>query len=882
MTEPEDMYLEFLQFQKLPPDLAGPKPVLDPVAPDQITSDPSLYHGVGAPALGVTLPDPVPGEPVAEEKGLLGDIGDGIRETIATVQDAPNALSRGAARGILEAVWGAGILDDKQMEHFRGLLDLFSQMAADEGVNETASGMLEGVGQIAPVALPVFKVLKVAGMGRAAAAVIAEGLGGAFAFNPDDPNLANMAQEFMSPQPGGQLFKALEIMATNPDDPAWQNRARNAIQDSALGLAFEALLKIPGAARAMVERFREGKSPVPMGMSIEDVSRDGPLGPAAAGDPVASGEVLGEAAPDAVPGQINIDQVEQGAIPVPQPNGIPFAPEITQKNVRLHTQRLAKVAEGKAYPGAPQNERTVIPAPEGSDLPDFVVGAVTKDDWIARTEHMLSPEEIKEAALWYDEAFGQFLKRTNGDEEQSSKLMGAWLAASQNESPASAMTNVLFMQEQLNRGVPVDQVKGKGLPTANSAALSVLRGDVIEGGVGQKIADFIDSGNRRDTRSIMGDDPAGGAPFVVDIHTARDTGFVDQKLKNHLNRLGYDVPDSVISDLSTGGINGTKYENRGVFGRELTDHLNQIGWQGKSDLKPREIQAIGWMSVTKVYSTANQSGDIAGAFGRNTRRISLEAAPGQGSPADIKYGKRFQALPEDSQRSVTFEVTQRAIDKANEITGLNIGNVVHATGGWQRFTNPSTVQQAISSKEGAIQAANVLGYLLQQDEVWVNSTKALTKAPKGYAIDLIEKGSSNIADDAVLADLWNAVLEADAGDLIQGYQPIKDVEGNIGIRILVDKGGKKARQGIEEWHGAFGDIVGRLEYDMDVKISEAEIHKAVNDWKESPDGQAFTDSMDHAGPGSASDRRRSVSAGDRQELEDLFGTLIEASEGGGS
>lgn len=281
MMEAEDRYMEFLRFQQMPIDAAGPQPVMDPVAPvapDPMTSDPALYHGVGAPALGVTLPDPidpVPGAPVPEEQGLMGEFWDYLDTVQKTVRHSPDALGLGAVRGVMEALYAADLVDDQHMERFRALWDSASDMAVEFGVNETAAGMLEGVGQIAPAALPVFKVLRGFGMARAGAAVIAEAVGGAFGVNPDEPNLGNLAQEFTSPTPGGQLEQALNLLATSPDDPDWQNRARNAIQDSLLGLAFEGLLKAPGAARAMVERFKAGKSPIPMGMSIEDVSDGG-------------------------------------------------------------------------------------------------------------------------------------------------------------------------------------------------------------------------------------------------------------------------------------------------------------------------------------------------------------------------------------------------------------------------------------------------------------------------------------------------------------------------------------------------------------------------------------------------------------------------------
>ena len=116
----------------------------------------------------------------------------------------------------------------------------------------------------------------------------------------------------------------------------------------------------------------------------------------------------------------------------------------------------------------------------------------------------------------------------------------------------------------------------------------------------------------------MGDDPGGGMPFVVDIHTARDTGLVDRKLVNHLTRLGYKVPKNVVLDVGEGGIKGPMYENRAIFGRELTDHLKSIKWQGKDDWRPQEVQAVGWMALSnKLTGETGRGGNVAMAMDRN-------------------------------------------------------------------------------------------------------------------------------------------------------------------------------------------------------------------------------------------------------------------------
>ena len=228
---------------------------------------------------------------------------------------------------------------------------------------------------------------------------------------------------------------------------------------------------------------------------------------------------------------------------------------------------------------------------------------------------------------------------------------------------------------------------------------------------------------------------------------------------------------------------------------------------------------------------------------------------------------------------MTFDLTQKAIEKANERFGLNIGNVVHATGGWQRFTNPSTVQQAIASKEGAQAAANYIGYILQQTEVWVNSAKAMTKNPKAFAVDVVEVGSKNIRDDARLSELWEKIVSSDETGLIQGYQPIELEDGSVGIRILVDKGGKKAREAVDALDAKMDDIVADLDYDVSLSTSEAEIYKARNDWTENPDGKDYLSAIDNGRQGSAENQGRSGFDLDREELEEEFGRLIKERSG---
>ena len=566
--------------------------------------------------------------------------------------------------------------------------------------------------------------------------------------------------------------------------------------------------------------------------------------------------------------------------------GLPIVQEKGDENLRLHLNRLQKMEEGQSpYPGAPKNPRTVIPAPEGSDLPDIVVGNIEPDDWRQRIEATMSPDEINKAASWYKIVFGEFQKQANGDPEEIAKLTDAWFAGQQNSSPQQTLNDVLFVYEQIKRGVSKDKLKGKGLPSANKIVIDILTDSTIEGGAGQKISDFLDSGYGKNVRAIMGNKAEGGSPFVVDIHTARDTGLVDEIYINHLTRLGYDVPDNLIADVGGGGIKGPQYESRALFGQQLTEDLNDKNWMGRSDWEPAEIQAIGWMQLSGMYGGSNTGGDVVDAFTRTTRRISMEVDPGAGSPWAAKFGEDFGNLPLEDRRAINDEVTSEAINLVNKQTGITLGNTVHGTGGWELWQNPSTVQQAIASKETAIEAGARLGYLLQQTEVWINTPKAMTKNPKNFSIDIVETTGENLRDSDSLTTLFDRIIAEEPNGLFRGYQPII-VDGKPGIRILITDDAVKespltksqAVSYIQEFaNDRLGAITDELNFDAEIDIMEADLTRLRNNWEEDQTGGGYKNYFSgQLGKDAASDNTgQGILDIDGAELESLFKKRID-------
>lgn len=578
-------------------------------------------------------------------------------------------------------------------------------------------------------------------------------------------------------------------------------------------------------------------------------------------DPVAIAKdvMAGAAAKKAPKPQVyNFPTPEAQARQIMQQNasaGLQFPEEDGMKRLAAKMKRMTKVGAGD-----PANERTVIKAPS-PDLPDFVTGKITPKDWVARHEKILNDDEIHKAATWYKGIYDEFSKYYK-DPAEIKKNMRAWLVAQQNVSPEGAMKNVLLQREQMARNVPKELWKAGGMPNPTEAARAVLQGQEITGGVGQKIADFVDSAEGKRVRSWMANHPDGGSPFVVDVHTARDTGMVDQELINHLTRLGYnkDALAKLKIDL-TGTPTEAAYENRSQFGHQLTDHLNRIGWKGRKDWSPEEVQAIGWMGMTKL--TRDTEPTAESGLGRNYRRISYEIDPGEASPWAAKYGTAIGDLTPEEKADLTAKIAHKAMDHASKLAGIDVHDLVHGTGAWEQYQNPAAVAQGLMHPTGGDIAANALGYLLNQTEVWHNNLKPMTSAPKAFGIDFVENGSKNLENPEYLKGFWQQVMDADDTGLFKGFQPIRTPDGRVGIRALVDKGGVKTQNALEKAiseGGSIHSMLKSMDPDFEVSGHEAEISKHRNDWKEQPNGEGYLERLEHllgSNPKSQLDKLRS-------------------------
>jgi len=582
--------------------------------------------------------------------------------------------------------------------------------------------------------------------------------------------------------------------------------------------------------------------------------------------------------------------------------GFNFSKEVTQKNLQLHRTRLNKLKQGLPTAGEPKNKRIVLKS-DNPDNPDFAIGKINFDDWIKRAEKVLSDDEIKGAANWYSDVYDYFKKAPYiRDEQEAKNLAQAWFAGAQRKSPQKALANVLSIRSLLRQGktpeeiLAMEKIPEGGLEGANKAILSVLTGREASG-VGFKISDFRDSLDNKNVRAVMDNEPIGGQPFTVDVHTARDMGLVDPALLNLLKNKGYKIPDNILSDFGEGGLSNDLYQNRAIFGSELTEHLNDIKWKGKDDWQPAEIQAIGWTTLTNLYGGVNTAGNIRDALNLNIQRISMEVKPGDGSPWAKMFGKDYSELPIQEQIKINDEITNEAITEIAKSENVDLFNNVFGTGGWQTFVNPSTVQEVLGIKSEAIKLGAKLGYVLNQEEIYINASKSLTKNPQAYTYDLVERNTNKLRDSKYINDLFTKIYEKTDG-VIVGFQPIETIDNKVGIRMIVGKDTvdnfykkrKIPKKGNEAKKNQFfekdlqkmmDDVINDVDEDFDLYTSESDLTVLRNDWTKEgeKDGQNYKQYFSEKTLTDATAKNDRVLNTIRQKLTDSFREKIRRAQG---
>lgn len=544
-------------------------------------------------------------------------------------------------------------------------------------------------------------------------------------------------------------------------------------------------------------------------------------------------------------------------------DGEPVSPFRVPSGADARLRRLLKRKKGV---GAPKNRRKTLHLADGTTL---TVGALNVGDWIKRIRQTTSVDDIHAFRAWYRQVMSAFEGATG---EHIEAWAVAWMRAQQAASPSKALLDMMRVREQVISGA--EGAKG-GL--ADSALRAFWRaietGDPdalaeISGGA-QKLYDFVDSMMGKTTRTWMGDDERGGAPAVIDRHTSRDVGFVDQALLEALRRRG--VKESELKGIEV-DLKATPTEAQYEHGREfltrVADHLNKKNMWG-GGWTPAEVQATGWMALLNQLGKGAETADLA--IARQTRQLSTALVFGEGAPYNTIFSE-FLGLPWDAQQRVTDRVTRRALELVQRMVGdPPVRSVETGAGGWLDYdAEPSTQIQILGSPEAAEALADALGYLLQQTGVRIERSVPMT--PKGevpagtnsWFVDLVDVGEGRLGEAGVQSKFWEHLRRV-APDLEAGFHPITE-NGQPGIRIGVDYKMFPGRTGADKLDSlvakAFLEAAEATEADLGIElnlehaISPGQASERNNDWNENPNGESYESRIEgRFGPDASADLR---------------------------
>jgi hypothetical protein len=495
------------------------------------------------------------------------------------------------------------------------------------------------------------------------------------------------------------------------------------------------------------------------------------------------------------------------------------------------------------------------------------IGAIKKDGgksfagWIEETEAWQAPAETAAYRQWYRELKGYFTE-IFGD--RAGEMMMAWLAAQQNVSPGGALGNVFKVEDRL-AGIGT----GKKGGLADAKIEGVLRGEVPEGGFGPKLTDFVDAGFLREYRTYMAKQPAGGRPFVADVHTGRDSGHVDQQTLTRLKQRSDDgdlfidgkptrvkvldtktvkqgnktviVPERirVIPEGSKGfdvGVDmrgspgGPKYEGISEWGNAMTDHLNKIGWRG-GEWTPAEVQAVGWMRVLRQYGLPEPT--VLSALQQNTSRIYAEVNYSSGNLLPANY-PAFDSLAPETQTAITMDVIPKAVGELAQMIGgsLRVQRVSAGTGVWGKMRSPTTVIEVLGSAE----ATDILGLSLATvSEQAATMSTVLGVGGKDSRVLMFKK-----ADGSKFSESEMQSLIDDAG--MSGYTMQQLPSGDTGLiadstkdfkpKGFSEKKMAEVRKNLVDWAEKSG-------VDIDVEVASARVNSYANNWNSEKSGQSY-------------------------------------------
>jgi hypothetical protein len=562
-------------------------------------------------------------------------------------------------------------------------------------------------------------------------------------------------------------------------------------------------------------------------------------------------------------------------------------------------------------------------------------GPVTNEEWVRQLEAAIPDEAARrEYADWYTDMQRGFLALFSDTPEkqveEAAKMIVAFGVTQLNTSPANGMEFLYRVLSMARRGedwpsaLGLTKAEGKrimqgagGLNFGQLESILMERGGgkAVPEGLGQKLADFIDSLIGRTERSvgIHGPDPAAPwGPVAGDVWAKRDLGFLDPKMGDEVWRVVdggvsskyiskakgievYDADGKVIQRFGKDDIGDsvpTNLEYDYIVERynELANYLNtyQGGYLGKTDWTAADAQAVGWFRAKRAFGDA--TGDVRSALFKGRWTVGSEISPVAGTRYTdlIPFDRIDEEVLAEVNDEMSYHVVRTALADAGTLSprprGATSGAIIGSDGTVVRAPHV----EVLGERSAALQTAARLGLYGQMDEV-VLIRDTMVKSP-----DYVNaKGKGNIG----FAVRVMVESEDEASRLLQGISTDAPSFPK-GAHVAQTDDGSWMVQAL--WNPEDGAADGRAfkkavpQKELDAWLTQylgrevtherglVEFVRATNDWSANPDGRGYHDiieqpSLDVRGrPSTPSARAGELERASVRDLTDRFEEIIQS------
>jgi hypothetical protein len=562
-------------------------------------------------------------------------------------------------------------------------------------------------------------------------------------------------------------------------------------------------------------------------------------------------------------------EVTAGAAPVQTIDFIKGASGDPAQNLASRKRRRAGTGEGK-NPSL-RLEVNGKPIYIGKDSER---GGKSFEGWAEETSAWFTDQEINNAAGWYDSLKSKFTKEFGP--ERGPKMMLAWLASQQNESPAGGVRNTFRVIDRLT-GIK----SGKKGGLADEKLEAIFTDTLADKGLDAKLSDFIDAGMGKRTRTFMGDDADGGMPFVADVHTGRDSGKLDQQTLTRIKRFAdngvltvngqpasVDITEvkekkvkgktktepekavlrvggqevELVRDL-TGSPSKGEYEGISDWGNRLTDYLNSIGWKGRTDWIPAEVQAVGWMRTLRQYGL--KESDLESSLIENTFRVAAEVDYGLGSKITQIYPD-FQKLNEQQKTVITEDVLGFIVPRVQQEMAPSaiLRDSEFGIGSWEGSVSPSGNFYVMGSDEAANIFTNSLAWVTEQAGTMQAVIGKGGKNQRAVAlVGLSNNELSSFVDFVNQIQTGTDKKAAKEAEALRGFST-RAMPGEQGI-IVFGLTESKAK-GVENTLQKFADQYTGAD-SLTIRNFSAVTKFTENNWKDNQNGESYIREIEQSG-----------------------------------